>query len=198
MRPGRERIVMAGEFVDGAGSRSRVEITHQLPDLLEARGVFPEKALLKFNGERVPLPLSPSEEGFLESFTADTAENLIEAERSGTAIRALGLNFVSDTETPDHPEPRFDIYQVTLSTKTRPGGEKRAKLYWFDSKTHLLLRTTYTDGPIQVETRFSRWGTIDGSRYPGRVERYEDGRSIFSFVVNAISAGPKADTASFR
>lgn len=196
--PGRERTVMAGELVDGAGSRFRVEVTHQFPDLLEARGAFPEKASLKFNGERVVLPLSPGEEALLESFTADTVENLIEAERSGIAIRALGFNFISDTESPGKPEPRLDVYQVTLSAKTRPDGEKRTKLFWFDSTSHLLLRTTYSMGAARVETRFMNWGTIDGSRYPGRVERYEDGRLVFAFVVNAISARPKADTASFR
>jgi hypothetical protein len=195
---GKERSIMAGEFTDALGNHSKAEVIHQLPDLMEARGVRPDGRSLKFDGDRVVLPLSQAEGGFLESLTADTTEGLIEVERSGAAVRALGFNFVSDAETPEHPEPRFDIYQVTVASKTDPDGRVRNKLYWFETETHLLLRTTYTDGETRVETRFSNWATVDGSRYPGRIERYEDGRLMFSFTVSAVSAGPRLDAAAFR
>ena len=133
---------MSGDLTDGNGNRSSIEIVHQLPDLLHVRGIRSDNAPLQFDGGRIVLPLARPEEAFLQSFAEDTAEALLDAERSGAAIRLLGFNFISDSETPERPEVRFDIYQMTSATKTHPGGIKRTKLYWFEAKTNLLLRTT--------------------------------------------------------
>jgi hypothetical protein len=195
---GKERTVLSGEFTDDRGSKSTVQVAHQTPGLVIARGIRPDGQPLKFDGRPPALPLAKAEERFIESFTADTAEALLDAERNGLAVRSLGFGFKSKTETPDHPEPRFDIYQVTLTSKTRTEARKVTKLFWFDSATHLLAQTTYKDGESKIQTRFLDWGTADGSKYPSRVERYEDGNAVFAFKATAVAAGQKVDESAFR
>jgi hypothetical protein len=196
---GKERTVLSAQLTDDKGGQSTVQITQQVPGLIDVRGVREGGTPLKFDGKRVLVPFTKAEERFLESVAADTVEALISAERNGIAIRFLGFNFKSQTEKPDRPEPRYDIYQVTMNSNLRPDGEKRTKLYWFDTDTHLLMRTTYNDAyDGEIETRFLNWGTSEGSRYPGRIERYEAGRQVLSLVVTGLSGGPKVEPAEFR
>jgi len=78
----------------------------------------------------------------------------------------------------------------------------RSRLYYFDSLTGLLQSTRYYDRsrptPVKLETRFSDWRSIDGSAYPGRLDRYERGQRVFSFIVNTISAAPRLEPERFR
>jgi hypothetical protein len=196
--PGRERAVYSGDLADDRGNIAAVQIALQQPGLAAAQGLRPEGAVLKFDGRRPAVAFPKAEEAFLESFTADTVEALLDAERNGTAIRSLGFNFKSKTETPGHPEPRYDIYQATLTSKTKTDTPKVTKLFWFDTATHLLMRTTYQDGETKVETKFSDWGTSDGSKHPSRVERFENGNRVFAFTAKSVTAGPKVDEAGFR
>ena len=85
-----------------------------------------------------------------------------------------------------------------MAKKTRTDAAKVTRLYWFDSDTHLLMRTTYQDGPTRVETRFVSWGTAEGSKYPTRIERYEGGNLVFAFDSHGVTAGPKLDITAFR
>jgi hypothetical protein len=39
---------------------------------------------------------------------------------------------------------------------------------------------------------------VGGSAYPGRIERFEEGKPVFSFVVTSLSAESRAEAASFR
>jgi len=47
-------------------------------------------------------------------------------------------------------------------------------------------------------TRFADWREVAGSFYPGAIERYEDGRRIFSFTVNAVVGTQPQDVSNFR
>jgi hypothetical protein len=70
------------------------------------------------------------------------------------------------------------------------------------SKTHLLAKTEYYDQsatpPVKVETRFSVWGMIDGSAYPAKIDRYENGALVFSFIATSIEGGQAVDASNFR
>jgi hypothetical protein len=76
------------------------------------------------------------------------------------------------------------------------------KRYYFDSDTGLLNSTRYTDATVstglRVETRFSNWGQVEGSAYPGRIERFEDDRSVFTLIISAASSRPRRDATNFR
>jgi hypothetical protein len=78
----------------------------------------------------------------------------------------------------------------------------RSKLYYFDSRTGLLQSTRYYDRsvspPVKIETHFSVWGTIDNSAYPARIDHYEGGKLMFSFIAESIEGGESIDKANFE
>jgi len=200
----KHHIVYAGEFVDGfTGARSPAEVSFQVPGLVRLRGFKPGRGVLSFDGERLIGHSSRADEAMVETFLGDTIEGLVAALDDGAAVQFVGGGFVPDPrKTPNHRGPRYDIYEITAPVASRMDRLLRIKRYYFDSDTGLLLSTRYYDTTlspgIKVETRFSSWQSSDGSQYPGRVERYEDGRLVFSFITAAVSAGPAKDTQTFR
>jgi hypothetical protein len=178
---GKEKTVFTGTFVDENGKSSAVRLTLQLPGLMRLEGLTPAGQ----NTRR--------EEVLLETFTADTAEGMLTAIKDGAAVQVLGRRV--------KPGDR-DIYEVSGRVPFNTKGLERLKHYIFDSETGLLVSTQYVDEtispPMSVETRFSDWRRIDGSAYPGRTERFENGHPAFSLTVTTIAASPRQDPASFR
>jgi hypothetical protein len=200
---GKEQTVYAGELVDANGNRTRLQIVHQLPGLVRIDSVAGRRTSLAFDGTRDRGVITPMDEALIETFVGDSVEGLFASLDGNAAVRLLGRRFGPDPRThPNYKGPRYDIYEVTAPVASRPDGIVRMKFYYFDSETGLLQRTRYDDRSVRprrkIETRFSAWGRVDGSLYPGRIERYEDGRLVFSFVTAEVAAGPRADPQQFR
>jgi hypothetical protein len=178
---GKEKTVMDGQFTDENGKVSSVRLTLQLPGLLRLEGLPPARQDKRF------------EETLLETFTADTAEGMLASIKDGAAVHLIGRRI--GTEQGVH-----DIFEV--AGRVRSNGLDRLKRYHFDSETGLLTATKYMDEtrspPSNVEIRFSDWRHVDGSAYPGRIERLENGHPAFSLTVTTIAASPRQDPASFR
>ena len=200
---GKEQTVYAGDLIDGNGNRTRLEVVHQMPGLVRIDGVAGRRTSLAFDGTRDRGVVTPMDEALIETFVGDSVEGLFASLDGNAAVRLLGRRFGPDPLThPNYEGPRYDIYEVAGSVASRPDGVVRMKFYYFDSDTGLLLRTRYDDSSVRprrkIETRFSAWGQVDGSLYPGRIERYEDGRLVFSFVTTAVASGPRVDAGEFR
>src|SRR5262245_49036002 len=200
--PGKEKIVLAGQDVDASGNRP-AQVTYQLPGLVRLDGFRAGSGSITFDGERSYGSTAAIDDAFLETFIMDTAEGMLTSTKRGAALRLVGRQFQPNPKKfPTYTGPRYDIYELTAPISSRKDKLVRLKRYYFDSKTGWLLRTRYRDRttsrPITVETRFSGWRTIDGSAYPGRIDRFENGQPIFSFVVQNISAGPGIEPAAFR
>jgi hypothetical protein len=201
-RPGKEKITFVGQYVDSSGNRP-AQVTYQTPGLVRIEGFKSGSASITFDGDRSYGSTSATDDAFLETFTMDTAEGMLESTRRGGGLRLLGRQFQPHPKKfPQYTGPGYDIYEIAAPVRSRQDQAVRLKRYYFDSKTGWLLRTRYRDQttttPVTVETRFSGWRTIDGSAYPGRIDRYENGQAIFSFVVTNISAGPRVEPAAFR
>jgi hypothetical protein len=200
--PGKEKIIFAGQYIDGSGNRP-AQITYQAPGLVRLDGFKPGSAGISFDGERSYGAIAAIDDAFLETFVMDTAEGMLAATRRGGGLRLLGRQFEPHPKNfPKYNGPRYDIYELAAPVRSRQDLLVRLKRYYFDSKTGWLLRTRYRDGTrspgVTVEVRFSGWKTIDGSAYPARIDRFENGRPVFSFVVANISAGPRVEPAAFR
>jgi hypothetical protein len=168
--PGKEKTIVNGQFVDRNGKTTPVRVTLQLPGLLRVEGLKTD---------------ARTEEALQEALTSDTAEGMLASIKDGAAVHLIGRRVKPDVR---------DIYEVAR--------QDRLKRYLFDSDTGLLASTQYMDEsfspPMNVETRFSEWRVQDGSQYPGRIERFENGHPAFLLDVNTITASPRQDPASFR
>lgn len=200
---GREQSLYSGEFVDAAGNRSAARLVHQAPGLVRLHGFTGAGSVLSFDGANASAALTRNREVLLETFILDMPEGMLSSLQQGASVRLLGRRFGPDPrKAPNYAGPRYDIYEVMAHVRTRANPVARIKRYYFDSKTGLLARVRYSDATVSpavnVETRFSGWTNVAGSAYPGGIERYENGRLVFSFNTATVSSGPRQEPETFR
>lgn len=116
-------------------------------------------------------------------------------------MRFLGSRFrMDDGSSPDYNGPYFDIYKIADQIKAS-GHERPAKFYYFNSDTLLLDRVTYVidrnGSELNVETRLSDWRGTDGQQVARRVERFENGKSVFVLNIQSGELGQRADDGIF-
>jgi hypothetical protein len=200
---GNEKTVYSGQLFDKAGNSSHARIVHQLPGLIKLEGFKGQGSVLSFDGQRARgITSRKSDEALLEIFSIDYPEGMFISLQQGAALRVIGRGFGPDPRIePDYKGPRYDIFEVTNSVASRQDQSVRSKLYYFDSQTGLLQSTRYYDRsvspPVKMETRFSGWGTIDGSAYPAKIEHYEGGKLVFTFIAESIEGGVPMDKSNY-
>jgi hypothetical protein len=199
---GKERTIYTGQLFDKNGNSSPVQIIHQLPNLVRLEGFKSRNSVLSFDGEQGKGASSSKEEALIEVFSMDTPEGMLAQVQESAAVRFLGHGFGPDPKkNPKYSGPRYSLYDVTSPMRCRKDKVLRSRIYYFDSQTMLLDRTQYTDRsakiPVKNETRFSMWGEIDGSAYPARIDHYEGGELVFTFIAESIENGEAADVAEF-
>ena len=202
-KKGKEKTIYTGQLFDKAGKAKSVRIIHQLPNLVRLEGFKLGNAHISFDGERPHGANSQKEESYLETFAMDMAEGMLTSMQLKTAMRFLGSGFGPDPrKVPNYSGPRYDIISILDSVRCRNERVSRLKTYYLNAGTGLLQSTRYKDKtvspPVKVETRFSVWGTIDGSAYPARIDRYENGEVEFTFIAEEITAEPSTDVENFR
>src|SRR5215213_5444867 len=120
----------------------------------------------------------------------------------GNAMRFLGSRFRTDDGlSPDYNGPYFDIYKIADQIKAS-GQERAAKLYYFNSDTLLLERVTYVinrnGSELSVETKLSDWRDDNGQKVARRIERLENGKSVFVLNIRSAQFARRADDGSFQ
>jgi hypothetical protein len=176
-----------------------VRVVVQLPALVRLEGFHPNGRPAVFDGKNRAVADSRIAEQVFEIFSSDTAEGMLAAIKDGAAVELLGRRVaVRSGGTEQDRVLRFDIFEV--SGEVPSVGRQRVKRYSFDSQTGLLAATEYSDDgfspPVNVEIVFSNWMMEDGSSYPRRIERRENGRPAFSLTITSIVALPRQDPAS--
>jgi hypothetical protein len=200
---GKEKTVYEGVLIDAANNASDARVTVQSSGLVKLEGFKGSGSIASFDGDRSKGIMNRADESIIETFLMDTAESILTTATSTAAVRLLGRNYGPDPRTtPDYAGPRYDIYDVTMPVVYKKTSDKRSKQYFFDTQTHLLTKIEYYDQsvtpPVKVETRFSVWGTIEGSAYPAKIDRYENGALVFSFIATSIEGGQGVDASNFR
>ena len=200
-RSGKEETVLLAKL-DGLGEPRTVRVLHQLSGVVTITGVDRDGPII-FDGHLARALSNPIGHALLETFVMDTVEGLVYAARNGAAVRLLGRNFGPDPRVePQYRGPRYDIYEVLGPVRSRQDRQMQLKRYYFDSRTGLLSITRYSDASrspaVRVETRFSEWQKVEGSAFPGKIERYENDTLIFSLVVTAASSRAAQNAVSFR
>jgi hypothetical protein len=201
---GKEKTIYIGQLYESGGKASNVRVTQQLDGKVKLEGFKQRGAHLSFDGERsYGVDSREKDESLLETFLVDFPEGMLDAVQKGSAMRLIGRGFGPDPRSaPNYAGPRYDIYEVVGPIRCRQDQLIRSKRYYFDSKTGLLLSVRHHDfsksAAAKIETRFSEWTVSEGSAYPARIERYEDGALVFSFIAEQIVSEPMTDAADFR
>jgi len=197
--PGAERTQLLGEWTGADGNKRPLRVEYQLSGLVRVNS--PGSTDITFDGDQTRDVTNRADSGLLESFVSDLPESMLRSVRDGAAVRLLGTHFAAEGAQ-DSVGVHYDIYEVLAPERTRPDSPILLKRYSFDSDTALLAATRYVDASTQpeteIETRFSNWGQLHGSAFPARVERFENGRRVFLFEIQAIASGPALSPASYR
>lgn len=202
--PGKEMTVYSGQVFDRDGKSSPARVVHQMPGLVRLEGFKEGGAALSFDGRQGKgITNRKSDESLIETFLADFPEGLFASVQNGAAVRLIGRGFGPDPRLqPDYKGVRYDIYDVVDTVRCREDQLTRSKMYYFDSRTGLLQSVRYYDRsispPVRIETRFSEWGTIDGSAYPALIEHFEGGKLVFTFIAEQIEGGAAIDETNFE
>jgi hypothetical protein len=202
-KPGQERLSLVGTWrITGAGPRE-FAATLEFPDKLRLTVGGPQNRVITFDGQQTKTSQTPAPDDLdlIETLACDSAEHFFAAQMQGNATRFLGARFrTDDGSTPDYDGPYFDIYKIADQIKTSQQ-DRPAKLYYFNSDTLMLERVTYDinrgGSEINVETKLGDWRVIDGQRVAQRIERFENGKSVFVLTIRSAGLGRRADDGIF-
>jgi hypothetical protein len=199
---GKEKTLYEGVLLDAAGNSSQARVIVQ-SGLAKLEGFKGSSSVIAFDGNMLTGISSRADESIIEAFLMDMPESIFATAGRTASVRLLGRDFRPDPRlAPNYAGPQYDIYEVSMPVFYKTTGAMRPKQFFFDADTHLLAKTEYYDRsvpqPIKVETRFSVWGTIDGSAYPAKIDHYENGALVFSFIATAIEGGQAVDASNFR
>ena len=202
LHAGKERTLLTGQFVNDRGVRFPMRVVLQLPRAVGLEGLRPKMPAIVFDGKTPVYSATKEEEELLEIFSSDTAEAMLASVKDEAAVQLLGRRVKAEPQSPQNEgAPMYDIYEVGATAPFSAAKGDRLKRYSFDSDTGLLANTQYFDEtfspPIKVEIRFSDWRRVDGSAYPGRIDRLENGLLIFSWLATRIQALPRQDLSNF-
>jgi hypothetical protein len=200
-RPGEERVVLDGQFADSSGV-SAARVTMQLPGLVRLDGVRDDGSAILFDGADARaggFALNQADQLVLDAFAVDSIEAAVGRVSHGAAFDLLGrdLTFGLEGARAAAGGP-WDVAEITGPLDTEPGHPVETRRYYFNTHTRLLESVRHLAGGVWVETRFSGWAQLDGSLYPGKIERYRDGVLQFSFTTQSAGSGPSDETSIFR
>jgi hypothetical protein len=199
-KPGQERVSLVGTWrVAGTAQLREFAATLEFPDKLRLTVGGPQNRVITFDGQQSKGTADDLD--LVETLAYDSAEHFFAAQMQGNAMRFLGSRFrTDDGSTPDYDGPYFDIYKIADHIKTSEQ-ERAAKLYYFNSETLLLDRVTYDvnrgGSEINVETKLSDWRVVDGQQVARRIERFENGKSVFVLTIRSAGLGRRADDGIF-
>lgn len=203
-KAGKERLTIAGELRSAAESQPReIAATLEYPGKLRL-GIQngQQNRLITFDEQEIKGQAASDDLDLIESLSYDSAEHFFATRMKGSAMRFLGSRFrTDDGSNPDYSGPYFEIYKIADRIETSRQ-ERAAKLYYFNSDTLLLERVTYVinrnGAEINVETKLSDWRDEDGQKVPRRIERLENGKSVFVLNIRSTQFGRRADDGIFQ
>ena len=200
-KPGQERLTLMGTLrLAGNAETREIAATLEFPDKLRLVVGGPQSRVITFDGLQTKA-VAADDLDLIETLAYDSAEHFFAAQMQGKAMRFLGSRFrTDDGSTPEYNGPYFDIYKIGEDIKAS-GEERAAKLYYFNSDTFLLERVTFVinrgGAEVNVETKLSDWRETDGQKVARRIERFENGKSVFVLTIRSAGFGRRADDSVF-
>jgi hypothetical protein len=206
-KPGRERLQITGTLARvGVPQTEAVDAVLEFPDRLRLtiqKGA--ENRVITFDGEQAKAAgnnLDTAERDLLETLVYGTAEHFFTTQMQGMATRLLGSRFrLDDGSSAGYSGPYYDVYKIADRVKTSTDQREQLKLYYFNSDTLLLERVVYeitrNGSVVKVEERIGDWTKEQGQQVARRVERFENGESVFVLTVNTAGLRSRVTDGAF-
>jgi hypothetical protein len=147
--------------------------------------------------------LDVAEQDLIETLVYGSAEHFFNTQMEGQATRFLGSRFrLDDGSSPNYEGPYYDVYKVAAQVNIGTEHTERLKLYYFNSETLLLERVSYeiarNGSTVKVEERLGGWTNEQGQQVARRIERFENGESVFVITMRSAGLSARADDGLFN
>lgn len=201
-KPGRERLYLTGTLSRANDSQiQEVVAVFEFPErlrLIMQKGS--QTRVITFDGKHANA--DPVDEDLIETLVYGSAEHFFDTQMQGMATRLLGSRFLLHRgSTADYNGPYYDVYKVTDQVKTSAEREQ-LRLYYFNSDTLLLERVAYeitrNGSTVKVEERLGDWTREQGQQVARRIERFENGESVFVLTVRTAQLSARVDDGVFN
>jgi hypothetical protein len=203
---GKERLSVTATLSRAGSQAEEVTAVWEFPDRLRlTRQKGNQTRDIAFDGEQVKAggnSLDEAEQDLLETLVYGSAEHFFDTQMEGMATRFLGSRFrLDDGSSAEYSGPYYDVYKVADQIKTSPDQREQLKLYYFNSDTLLLERVSYeitrNGATVKVEERLGDWTKEQGQQLARRIERFENGESVFVLTIGAARLSARADDGVF-
>jgi hypothetical protein len=146
--------------------------------------------------------IDSGERDIIETLVYDAADHFFTMQMRGEATRFLGGRFrMDDGSAANYSGPYYDIYQVGDQIKASVDGRQQGKHYYFNSDTLLLERVRYQINRggtrVEVDNLIGDWRKEQGQQIARRIERIENGSSVFMLTVGSAILAPRVDDGIF-
>ena len=204
-KPGKERLSVTGTLSRANDSKTEIVAVFEFPDRLRlTMQKGNQSRVITFDGEQTKAgnPLDTEEQDLIETLMYGSAEHFFNTQMQGMATRFLGSRFrLDDGSSPNYDGPYYDVYKVSEQIRTSAEQRERLKLYYFNSETLLLERVSYeiyrNGSAIKVEERLRGWTKEQGQHVARRIERLENGESVFVLTVSTAGLSRRVDDGLF-
>lgn len=206
-KPGRERLSVTGTLTRVNDSQTQeVVAVFEFPERLRLTlQTGHQTRMVTFDGEQVKAvgnPLDSVEQDLIETLVYGSPEHFFNTQMQGQATRFLGSRFrLDDGSTDNYEGPYYDVYKVGEQIRVATEPTERLKLYYFNSETLLLERVSYeidrNGSTVQVEERLGGWTKEQGQQVARRIERFENGQSVFVLTVRSAGLSRRAGDGVF-
>jgi hypothetical protein len=206
-KPGRERLNVTGTLTRTKDSQTEdVIAVFEFPDRLRVTTQKGSQTrVITFDGEQAEATgnaLNTTDRDVMETLIYGSAEHFFTTQIQGMATRFLGSRFrLDDGSAADYNGPYYDVYKVADQVKTAADHRQQLKLYYFNSETLLLERVVYevtrNGSVLNVEERIGDWTKEQNQQVARRIERFENGESVFVLTVRTAGLSARADDGIF-
>lgn len=206
-KPGRERLSITGTLSRAKdGQTEEVNAVWEFPERLRlTTRKGNESRVLTFDGKQAKSganPLDIADRNLLETLVYGSAEHFFAAQMQGRATRFLASRLrLDDGSTADYDGPYYEVYKVAEQIQTSADQREQVRLYYFNSETLLLERVRYeinrNGSTVKVEERLGGWTREQGQHVARRIERIENGESVFVLTVRTAGFSRRAEDGMF-
>ena len=203
-KPGNERALIVGTLQTAGDANARpVEVINEFPERIRLTiSTNHKRQTIVFNHGEIKnaAPLTDIEKSLMDTLSTDSTEHFFWTQMEAQATRFLGDKYrLDDGSSTNYDGPYYDVYQVMDESTLNAQGQPVPKFFYINTSTFLLDRIVYQSvhNSKRVEVLLSDWRKQNGQSTPFRIERFEDGQSVFVFTVKSVHFGPRVEDATF-
>jgi len=206
LKPGKERLVVAGTVTRNGSATTQFQATHELPNSIryqEQGG--PAAGTVVFDGNQFGKSAGSAQKldsDLVETLAFDSPVWFLYAPAKGLPVRKLGSRFRTDGQKGSaYSGSVHDVYLLLVPVQQPGKVKQQPKFFHVNSDTQLIERVSYQDADspgTKVEIVLGNWATVSNNKVPQLIRRLENGVEVLRFNITSAVFGPSLADGAFQ